>query len=275
MANCRFRLLIFACQLLWLQPWPELSFVDACVAFTFPNGYCCQRAMMNMSYLSLGLLLLNDGHIICEGLSMNGFDKDEIVRFLASFGGFGEVEDQHADLYGVLKLGNLGFQPCSHGNFLGSILGTGIVRDKIRDILLQDCGFDGCPVILLEGLSKDEFGPLNELCGEKNKGCTRTPVYYWPRRLSRLLQKERRMEMEGVTVDQDHKANLLRHELRHGMKQKAQNIWQGMNSDRNDLLIYGTCLLNISDTIEQPNANWEAMVLRYSEKRNNSKLKED
>ncbi|GJY40956.1 RNA-binding S4 domain-containing protein [Tanacetum coccineum] len=86
-----------------------------------------------------------------------------------SFGGFGEVEDQHADLYGVLKLGNLGFQPCSHGNFLGSILGTGIVRDKIGDILLQDYGFDGCPMILLEGLSKNEFGPWKELCGERIK----------------------------------------------------------------------------------------------------------
>ncbi|GKC60713.1 hypothetical protein Tco_1088311 [Tanacetum coccineum] len=61
MANCHFCLLMLACHLLWLQPWPEISFVDACVsfvvvAFTFPDGYYCQRAMMNMSYLSLGLV---------------------------------------------------------------------------------------------------------------------------------------------------------------------------------------------------------------------------
>lgn len=33
--------------------------------------------------------------------------------------------------------GNFGFEPCSHGDFLGSILGTGISRDKLGDILLQ------------------------------------------------------------------------------------------------------------------------------------------
>lgn len=33
--------------------------------------------------------------------------------------------------------GNFGFVSCSHGDFLGSILGTGIVRDKLGDIILQ------------------------------------------------------------------------------------------------------------------------------------------
>lgn len=33
--------------------------------------------------------------------------------------------------------GNFGFETCTHGDFLGSILGTGIVRDKVGDILLQ------------------------------------------------------------------------------------------------------------------------------------------
>jgi len=33
--------------------------------------------------------------------------------------------------------GNFQFEPCSHGDFLGSILGTGIVREKVGDIILQ------------------------------------------------------------------------------------------------------------------------------------------
>lgn len=33
--------------------------------------------------------------------------------------------------------GNFGFEPCTHGDFLGAILGTGIVRDKLGDIILQ------------------------------------------------------------------------------------------------------------------------------------------
>ncbi|GJW19487.1 2,3-bisphosphoglycerate-dependent phosphoglycerate mutase [Tanacetum coccineum] len=32
--------------------------------------------------------------------------------------------------------GNFRFLPCSHGDYLGSILETGIVRDKVRDIVL-------------------------------------------------------------------------------------------------------------------------------------------
>ena len=33
--------------------------------------------------------------------------------------------------------GNFGYQPPSHGDFLGSILGTGIAREKLGDIILQ------------------------------------------------------------------------------------------------------------------------------------------
>ena len=33
--------------------------------------------------------------------------------------------------------GNFRLEPCSHGDFLGAILGTGITREKVGDILLQ------------------------------------------------------------------------------------------------------------------------------------------
>lgn len=33
--------------------------------------------------------------------------------------------------------GKFEFEPCSHGDFLGAILNTGIVRDKLGDIILQ------------------------------------------------------------------------------------------------------------------------------------------
>lgn len=33
--------------------------------------------------------------------------------------------------------GNFSFQPCSHGDFLGAILGTGISRGKVGDVILQ------------------------------------------------------------------------------------------------------------------------------------------
>jgi len=33
--------------------------------------------------------------------------------------------------------GNFGFQPPSHSDILGSLLGTGIAREKLGDIILQ------------------------------------------------------------------------------------------------------------------------------------------
>ncbi|XP_057465306.1 uncharacterized protein LOC130755020 isoform X2 [Actinidia eriantha] len=42
------------------------------------------------------------------------------------------------DIVAALSItGNFGFQPCSHGDFLGAILGTGIAREKLGDIILQ------------------------------------------------------------------------------------------------------------------------------------------
>lgn len=40
--------------------------------------------------------------------------------------------------------GNFGFQPCSHGDFLGAILGTGIAREKVGDVILQVSGIFLC-----------------------------------------------------------------------------------------------------------------------------------
>lgn len=46
--------------------------------------------------------------------------------------------------------GNFTFDACSHGDFLGAILGTGIVREKVGDILLQvQCQWTMCIIIPL------------------------------------------------------------------------------------------------------------------------------
>jgi RNA-binding protein YlmH len=37
--------------------------------------------------------------------------------------------------------GNFKFEPCSHGDFLGAILGMGIERDAVGDILMQTSFF--------------------------------------------------------------------------------------------------------------------------------------
>ncbi|CAO2836128.1 unnamed protein product [Amaranthus hypochondriacus] len=46
--------------------------------------------------------------------------------------------------------GNFGYQPPSHGDFLGSILGTGIAREKLGDIILQ--GEKGAQILIIPEL---------------------------------------------------------------------------------------------------------------------------
>ncbi|KAK6229425.1 hypothetical protein SCA6_018376 [Theobroma cacao] len=52
--------------------------------------------------------------------------------------GHSEVLTSDPDVVAALNItGNFGFQPCSHGDFLGAILGTCIAREKLGDIILQ------------------------------------------------------------------------------------------------------------------------------------------
>ncbi|GJS78789.1 RNA-binding S4 domain-containing protein [Tanacetum coccineum] len=51
--------------------------------------------------------------------------------------GHPEILTTVLDIVGAVSIsGNFGFQLCSHRDFLGSILGTGIAREKVGDILL-------------------------------------------------------------------------------------------------------------------------------------------
>ncbi|XP_028075853.1 probable phospholipid-transporting ATPase IF isoform X2 [Camellia sinensis] len=45
---------------------------------------------------------------------------------------------------------NFGFHPCSHGDFLGTILGAEIAREKLGDIILQ--GERGAQVLIVPEL---------------------------------------------------------------------------------------------------------------------------
>lgn len=55
------------------------------------------------------------------------------------------------DVVAALSIfGNFGFEHCSHGDFLGSIIGSGIAREKIGDILLQ--GNEGAHVLVVPEL---------------------------------------------------------------------------------------------------------------------------
>uniref|UniRef100_A0A2N9F5U2 RNA-binding S4 domain-containing protein n=1 Tax=Fagus sylvatica TaxID=28930 RepID=A0A2N9F5U2_FAGSY len=81
--------------------------------------------------------------------SMQALEKLADIRAVAQ-GGYPQAErcrisvghpdllTSDPDVVAALSVtGNFGFQPCSHGDFLGAILNKGIAREKLGDIILQ------------------------------------------------------------------------------------------------------------------------------------------
>ncbi|CAA6671499.1 unnamed protein product [Spirodela intermedia] len=73
----------------------------------------------------------------------------------------------------LLISGNFEFDPCAHGDFLGAILGTGIVRDKVGDILLQ--GEKGAQVLIVPELVDFLVSTLDKV-GNVSVSCTEIPL---------------------------------------------------------------------------------------------------
>ncbi|KAL5997680.1 hypothetical protein ACLOJK_008610 [Asimina triloba] len=69
--------------------------------------------------------------------------------------------------------GNFGFQPCSHGDFLGSILGAGISRESVGDILLQV--EKGAQVIVVPELVDFLLTTLTKV-GNVSVSCSKMPL---------------------------------------------------------------------------------------------------
>ncbi|XP_068338680.1 uncharacterized protein [Pyrus communis] len=96
----------------------------------------------------LALEKLADLKAVVQG----GYPQAERCRISV---GHPEVLTSDPDVIAALSItGNFGFQPCSHGDFLGAILGTGIAREKLGDIILQvgnvPVSFSRIPLISLD-----------------------------------------------------------------------------------------------------------------------------
>ncbi|KAI3702845.1 hypothetical protein L6452_28598 [Arctium lappa] len=103
------------------------------------------------------------------------------------------------DIVAALSIsGNFGFQPCSHGDFLGAILGTGIVRDKLGDILLQ--GEKGAHVLVVPELvdfltiSLDKVGNVPVTC----KKMPLIALEYEPPRTKTFKTVEASMRIDAI-----------------------------------------------------------------------------
>ncbi|KAK8472733.1 hypothetical protein PHAVU_002G286700 [Phaseolus vulgaris] len=83
-----------------------------------------------------------------KAISQGGYPQAERCRISV---GHPEELTSDPDVISALSIkGNFQFEPCSHGDFLGSILGTGIVREKLGDIILQ--GEQGAQIIVVPEL---------------------------------------------------------------------------------------------------------------------------
>ncbi|XP_027342341.1 uncharacterized protein LOC113855078 isoform X2 [Abrus precatorius] len=86
-----------------------------------------------------------------KAIAQGGYPQAERCRVSV---GHPEELTSDPDIISALSItGNFQFEPCSHGDFLGSILGTGIAREKLGDIILQ--GEQGAQILVVPEL--DEF----------------------------------------------------------------------------------------------------------------------
>ncbi|KAJ4768458.1 RNA-binding S4 domain-containing protein [Rhynchospora pubera] len=78
------------------------------------------------------------------------------------------------DVIAALSIsGNFKFEPCSHGDFLGAILGVGIKRDAVGDILMQ--GEKGAQVLVIPDMVDLLTSTLDKV-GNVGVSCTQIPL---------------------------------------------------------------------------------------------------
>ncbi|XP_066309643.1 uncharacterized protein [Miscanthus floridulus] len=93
---------------------------------------------------------------------------------------------------------NFRLEPCSHGDFLGAILGTGITREKVGDILLQ--GERGAQVLVDPELVDYLISTLEKV-GKVGVSCTQIPLLaleYEPPRTSSFKTVESSLRVDAL-----------------------------------------------------------------------------
>ncbi|MFS7921447.1 putative RNA-binding S4 domain, nucleotide-binding alpha-beta plait domain superfamily [Helianthus anomalus] len=146
--------------------------------------------------------VLKESMMIIEKLAdvntsvQGGYPEAERCRLSV---GHPEVLTADPDIVAALSIsGNFGFQPCSHGDFLGAILGTGIVRNKLGDILLQ--GEKGAHVLVVPELvdfltmSLDKVGNVPVTC----KKMPLIALEYEPPRTKTFKTVEASMRIDAI-----------------------------------------------------------------------------
>ncbi|KMZ71264.1 RNA-binding S4 domain-containing protein [Zostera marina] len=131
-----------------------------------------------------------------KAIAQGGYPQAERCRLSI---GHHEVMNSAPDAISALRItGNFGFGKYSHGDFLGSILGTGIVREKIGDILLQE--ERGAQVLVDPELVDFLISTLNQV-GNVPVSCSEIPLLaleYEPPRTSSFKTVEASLRVDSL-----------------------------------------------------------------------------
>ncbi|XVE80126.1 hypothetical protein DITRI_Ditri14bG0114200 [Diplodiscus trichospermus] len=120
-----------------------------------------------------------------KAVAQGGYPQAERCRISI---GHSEVLTSDPDVVAALNIaGNFSFQPCSHGDFLGAILGKGIAREKLGDINLQ--GEKGAHILIVPELVDFLMSTLDKVANV-SVSCTQIPLHaleYEPPRLESFM----------------------------------------------------------------------------------------
>lgn len=145
-------------------------------------------------------------------VAQGGYPEAERCRLSV---GHPDILTSDPDIVAALSIsGNFGFEPCTHGDFLGSILGTGIVRDKLGDIILQ--GEKGAQILVVPELVDFLVSSLDKV-RNVSVTCTKIPLLaleYQPLRTQSFKTVEASQRLDaiasaGFKISRSKMANLI------------------------------------------------------------------
>ncbi|XP_018491613.1 uncharacterized protein LOC108862083 isoform X2 [Raphanus sativus] len=135
---------------------------------------------------------LADVAVVAQG----GYPEAERCRISV---GHPDALTNDPDIVAALSItGNFGFQACSHGDFLGAILGSGITRDKLGDILIQE--EKGAQVLIVPELVDFIVSALDKV-GNVSVTCSKIPLLaleYEPPRTNTFKTIEASLRIDAV-----------------------------------------------------------------------------
>ncbi|CAJ2659793.1 unnamed protein product [Trifolium pratense] len=131
-----------------------------------------------------------------KALAQGGYPQAERCRISV---GHPDELTSDPDVISALSItGNFKFEPCSHSDFLGSILGTGITREKLGDIILQ--GEQGAQIIVVPELVEFLMAALDKVRNVPVT-CTKIPLIsldYEPPRTKSFKTTEASLRVDAV-----------------------------------------------------------------------------